>query len=622
MCGIVGIYHLQCEITPSQAILKKMADTIVYRGPDDEGYHIDKGLGFGFRRLSIIDLGGGHQPISNEDSTVMLICNGEIYNYKELRRNLQLDGHLFKTDCDIEVLVHLYEEVGENLLKALNGQFAFAIFDQKRERLLLGRDHVGIAPLFYTVADNTLIFASEIKAILQHPAVQREVDLTGLDQMLTFPGLISPRTMFKNIHALKPGHYLLVEDGKLSVREYWDLSYPTSDQINYQLSETDALELLDEQLRKAVNYRLNADVPVGFYLSGGLDSSLIASLIHTLSPGEHRHSFSIGFAQQEIDERRYQRMMVEQVKSQHHETVFDWRAISERLPAIIYHAESPLKESYNTCSLALSQLVHQHDIRVVLTGEGADELFAGYVGYRFDQQRQNEEESTDLDELLAQELQEKLWGDGQFFYEKNYHGFKETKTALYSQALVDQFDQFDCIQRPLVDKSKLLGRHALHKRSYLDFKFRLSDHLLADHGDRVAYANSVEARYPFLDVNVIAAAQKLPPNLLLNGMIEKYILKQLSARYLPEAVIKREKFSFVAPGSPYLLQQNVSWINELLSRERIKRDGYFNPDTVERLKKIYGMPGFTLSQTFDDDLLMMVLTFNIFLDTFHLPRIG
>jgi asparagine synthase (glutamine-hydrolysing) len=620
MCGIVGIYHLAGEITPSQAILKKMADTIVYRGPDDEGYHIDKGVGLGFRRLSIIDLGGGHQPISNEDGSITLICNGEIYNYKALRQCLQAERHVFKTQCDIEVLVHLYEKQGENLFKNLNGQFAFALFDQKRQRLLLGRDHVGIAPLFYTVVDNTLIFGSEIKAILQHPAVKRDVDLTGLDQMLTFPGLISPRTMFKNIHALKPGHYLVAEKGRVSVHEYWDLSYPSSDDINYQLRETDALEMLDEQLRNAVNYRLNADVPVGFYLSGGLDSSLIASLIHTLSPGEHRHSFSIGFAQQEIDERRYQRMMVAQVQSQHHETIFDWQAISERLPAIIYHAESPLKESYNTCSLALSQLVHEHDIRVVLTGEGADELFAGYVGYRFDQQRQTEAEATDLDDLLAQELQEKLWGDGQFFYEKNYHAFKDTKTALYSQHLVEQFDTIDCTQHPLVDKSKLQGRHPLHKRSYLDFKFRLSDHLLADHGDRVAYANSVEARYPFLDVNVIAAAQKLPPNLLLNGMLEKYILKQLSARYLPEAVIKREKFSFVAPGSPYLLQQNVPWINDLLSYQRIKQDGYFNPDTVERLKKIYGAPGFTLSQTFDDDLLMLVLTFNIFLDTFALPR--
>ncbi|MEZ5671989.1 MAG: asparagine synthase-related protein [Thiotrichaceae bacterium] len=248
--------------------------------------------------------------------------------------------------------------------------------------------------------------------------------------------------------------------------------------------------------------------------------------------------------------------------------------------------------------------------------------YSQVMGYRFDQQRQTEEEGSDLDELSAGVGKKKLWGDGQFFYEKNYHSFKDTKTALYSQQLVDKFDEIDCTQQPLVDKSKLQGRHALHKRSYLDFKFRLSDHLLADHGDRVAYANSVEARYPFLDVNVIAAAQKLPPNLLLNGMLEKYILKKLSARYLPEPVIKREKFSFVAPGSPYLLQQNVPWINDLLSYQRIKQDGYFNPDTVERLKKIYSAPGFTLSQTFDDDLLMLVLAFNIFLDTFALPRIG
>jgi asparagine synthase (glutamine-hydrolysing) len=618
MCGIVGIYDLWGRHRVERELLLSMADTLRHRGPDDSGLYMEGNLGLGFRRLSIIDLATGNQPIYNEDRSIISICNGEIYNYRELRGFLQSKGHRFYTSSDVEVLVHLYEESGTDLLARLNGQFAFAIFDKENGKLFLARDHVGIAPLFYSFTKDIFIFASEMKAILKHPLVDFEIDLTALDQMFSFPGIPSPRTICSNIRSLKPGHYIVVENGRVEIKGYWDLDYPLASELDYGKPESYYVERLDELLAKAVKYRLQADVPVGFYLSGGLDSSLIATMIQSVHPQDGMNSFSIGFNDGEIDERRYQRLVSDRVGSIHHEIVFDWQDISRRLNRTIYHAECPLKESYDTCSLALSELVREHGIKVVLTGEGADELFAGYVGYRFDRQRQElGEDLLDAEMMMERELRERMWGDPNLLYERDQYEFRETKLAIYSEELGSRLAEFDSVNDRMVDRDKLHGRHPIHKRSYLDFKLRLSDHLLADHGDRVAYANSVEARYPFLDIDVIEFAKTIPPDLLLNEAVEKYILRRVAGRYLPDQVINREKFAFVAPGSPYLLRQDIEWMEEILSYEKIRREGYFNPETIERLKKIYKDEDFSLSQTFDNDLLMIVLTFEIVLDLFE-----
>ena len=622
MCGIAGLFDLYGRHKVEGELLVSMANTLKHRGPDDSGFYVEDHLGLAFRRLSIVDLVEGNQPHYNEDRDVISICNGEIYNYRELRDLLTSKGHRFNTHCDVEILVHLYEEYGFDFLNKLNGQFAMAIYDKKGRTLFLARDHVGISPLFYTVVGGTLIFASEIKAILIHPSVQRDVDLTGLDQIFTFPGLVSPRTMFKNIYSLGPGHLMKAGNGNIETMKYWDLNYPLEDELEDSRPETFYRERLDELIRQAIKYRVHADVPVGFYLSGGVDSSLIAAVIKDIYPEGEWHSFSIGFNEADIDERKYQRLISNQVGSTHHEIVFDWSDISNRLKDAVYHAEYPLKESYDTCSLALSELVRKNGFKVVLTGEGADEMFAGYVGYRFDQLRQEQEDDL-LDVAIAMEnqIREKLWGDSRFLYERNFYEFKEIKAAIYSDVLNDNLNEFDCTnQEGFIDKSKVIHRHPIHKRSYIDFKLRISDHLLADHGDRVAYANSVEARYPFLDIDVIEFVKMIPPNLLLNGAKEKYILRKVSEKYLPEELTGREKFAFVAPGSPYLLKQNIQWMNDLLSYEKIKREGFFNPDTIERLKTRSCANHFTINQTFDNDLLMIVLTFEIFLEMFMAPR--
>jgi asparagine synthase (glutamine-hydrolysing) len=621
VCGFAGYLDLSGKGRISRDRLIRMGESLIHRGPDDLGYHVGEQLGLGFRRLSIVDLAGGAQPMYSADRSIVMVCNGEIFNHRELRAELTGKGHRFKTSCDVEVLPYLYQEHGVELLDRLNGQFAFAIFDQQKQRLLLARDHVGIIPLYYTVQDGILIFGSEIKALLQHGALRAEVNLTGLDQVLSMPGLVSPETMFKGVHSLPPGHCLIVENGDLRVKSYWDLDYPRADEPIERHPEDYYVEGLAERLTRSVKYRLQADVPVGFYLSGGLDSSLLAGIIHALVEGQSRHSFSIGFNDRQMSEVRYQQLMADYVGSIHHEIIFDWSEIVERLREMVYHAECPVKETYNTCSMALAQAAKSNGISVILTGEGADELFAGYVGYRFDQsqRRGHAALSEDLESSLEAEMCEQVWGDPDLFYEHGFLQLGELKRALYSPAVNDQLDDFDCFRRPIVDQRKLAGRHRLHQRSYLDFKLRLADHLLTDHGDRMAMARSVECRYPFLDRDVIEFARTMPPDLKLNGTSEKYVVKQVARRLIPTEIIDRQKFGFHAPGSPYLLKQKIAWIQDMLSYERIRRQGYFNPDFVEQLKSQYGKPDFRLNLPFENDLLMIVLSFGVFLDVFGLP---
>jgi asparagine synthase (glutamine-hydrolysing) len=621
MCGFAGYVDMRKERKIDEDLLAKMTDKLVHRGPDSAGYFVEEGIGLGFRRLSIIDLESGDQPIFNEDKSVVVVCNGEIYNYLELRTALIQKGHTFRTASDVEVLVHLYEEDGVDFITKLNGQFAFALYDRKKQQLLLARDHFGINPLYYTIVDDVLIFASEIKAILEHPVVKRQVDLTGLDQIFSFPGIVSPRTMFKEVNSLKSGCYLRANSHP-EIHEYWDLDYPRIGELEYKQPEAYYVDKLKNHFTRAVKYRLQADVPVGFYLSGGQDSSMIAAMISNLSPNVQRHSFSIAFTDDEINEQKFQRMMAKIADSVHHEIIFDWSEISSRLTDMIYHCECPVKETYNTCSLALSEAAKNAGIKVILTGEGADELFAGYVGYRCDQFGNRKSRKHDLETVLEDEIRCKLWGDKNLFYETDYYPLREIKTAIYSERVNALYPEFDCVNFELINKERLRGRHFIHQRSYLDFKLRLADHLLSDHGDRMALANSVEARYPFLDIELAEFAREIPPDLKLNNFTEKYILKKVAQDLIPKQIIQREKFGFRAPGSPFLLQQKLEWINDLLSYERIKRQGYFNPDTIEALKSQYSQKGFRLNPHLEIDLLMMVLTFGILVDLFELPSLN
>ncbi len=598
-----------------------MMEALGHRGPDSSGHFVEGDLGLGFQRLGIVDLEHGDQPMFNEDRSVVMICNGEIFNFRELRTELAGNGHRFRSTCDVEVIVHLYEEYGIGLTDKLNGQFAFALFDRTRGKLILARDHFGIVPLFYTVVDGVLVFASEIKGILPHPAVTAEVDLVGLDQVLTFPGLVSPRTLFRGIESLGAGHSIQAGGEGITVKRYWDLDYPADGDLPYDRPESYYVNELRDRLQTSVRRRMQADVPVGVYLSGGLDSSLIAAMMRRADRSFDVRSFSVSFQQADINESKYQRLMSRLVESSHHEIPFDWSAIAERLAMMVYHAECPVKETYNTCSMALSEATRAQGVKVILACEGADELFGGYPGYRFDALGERRGRSADLDALLEAELRGQLWGSDEIFYERDYFAFREMKNGMYSSLVMDRFHEVDALSHPLIDREMLRGRARLHQRSYLDIKLRLADHLLGDHGDRMALANAVEVRYPFLDRDLVEFARFIPHDLKVRNLSEKYAVRKIAEGLVPHEIVSREKFGFRAPGSPYLLQQKIEWINDLLSYDRIARQGYFDPDVVERLKLQYSNAGHALHPHLEDDFLLVVLTFGILLDTFALPSL-
>ena len=619
MCGICGVFSIEGGKAVSQDVLENMTQTLVHRGPDDVGNLVLNSVGFGFRRLSIIDLKTGNQPFTNEDQSVYLICNGEIFNYREHRDALIAKGYHFRSNSDVEVLLHLYTEYGEKLLDKVNGQFAFVLFDKPRNRLFIARDHFGVVPFFYTIVDGRFIFGSEVKAILAHPAVERKVDLVGLDQVLSLPGLVSPRTMFAGIHSLPPGHCMQVDSNGAKSRPYWDLIYPTTNEDIGERTESFYREQLEVRLLASVQRRLQADVPIGAYLSGGLDSSLITGMMQSMH-SEAVRTFSITFGDQLINEREYQQHVVKRLGCQHHDYELSVDEIENRLRSVIRHSECPLKESYNTASMALSAATRAQGIPVVLSGEGADELFAGYLSYRFDAFRH---QSGSAEQLEPKEvaLRQRLWGDETIFYEKNLSQLEDTKRSLYSPLVREQYDEFDCSRHPVIDTQRLRGIHPIHKRSYLDMKLRVGDHLVGDHGDRMLLANSVEGRFPFLDVEVAQLATQIPPSLKLNGFNEKYILKQVARDYVPDTIIDREKYSFNAPGSPFLLREGSQWVEDMLSTETIRRQGYFDPGQVTALKNQYRKPDFRLSVPNEDDLLMIVLTFGVFLELFDMPAL-
>jgi asparagine synthase (glutamine-hydrolysing) len=617
MCGICGFVKYGETISgEDEYILRRMSDKLIHRGPDARDTLFFDNVGFGFTRLSIIGLENGMQPIYNEDENLVLICNGEIFNYIELKKSLISQGHVFKTGSDVEVILHLYEDKGTQFLNDLNGQFAFALFDKRKRSLFCARDQLGILPFFYTFINNTFIFGSEIKAILEHPFVTASVDLVGLDQIFTFPGLISPRTMFQNVRSLENGHFLLIDnDGEITDREYWDLPSHREDPGIHEKSEAKYLEELDYQFENAVRLRLRSDVPIGLYLSGGLDSAMIGMKVDKLSHQHIKKAFSITFPDSRISESAFQKIIAKECHAELHQKTFFYSDIKDRLHRAIYHCECPIKETYNTASLHLSKAVRDKELKVILSGEGADEFFGGYVGYRFDKMRMQRliKNTVSTEEF---DLRTRIWGDGEFFYESNFVESGQLRKNIYADALRSDFDRINCLNHHVIDPEKIRGRDILNKRSYIDYKLRLVDHLISDHGDRMAMANSVEVRYPFLDKNFVEFSTTVPSDLKLNEFTEKYILRRLAEKTVPKEILNREKFGFVAPGSPYLLQRKIEYINDILSYETIRRQGYFNADYIEKLKKQYSEPGFSINVPFETDVLLIVITFGIFLEQF------
>lgn len=602
MCGICGIYDLTDSHHLTGGLIQKMLDAIRHRGPDGSRIKLLRGLALGFNRLSFLDLEGGMQPLANENHTLWMICNGEIFNHRELRRELTARGHAFRTRTDTEVILHLYEEYGLDFPSRLNGQFAIALYDEKEDQLLLVRDQIGIAPLFYNVKDGKVVFASEIKAILECPWVDRKLNLKAVDQLMNFPGVISPETFFEGIYSLPAGHMLkITKNAGVRDIEYWDLLYAQTEEEDR--GEAYYVEKLREMLKCAISRRLYADVPIGFYISGGLDSAIIACFIGKYLL-ESYYSFSAEIGTAELDESRFQRIVQNSVNSKHYATKVGEEEIWQNLYNVVYFAESGLKESYDVAAYLMSALVQHTPAKAVLTGQGSDEFFCGYAGYMVDLFREMQKGRMTEEEC---EVNERLWGDPYFRYERNHPQIRKIQQTIYSDRIRGEIDRFSAWAKSPINVACVKGLSAQKRRSYIDYKLRLSDHLLIEHGDHMFFSHSVEGRHPFLDSELLTFVASIPDKYKLNGTKEKYILKKAGEGIVPDEILKRRKFPFQAPGMSALVKKAKGEI-DFLSDALIKKYDIFDAAKVNELKKVYLADDFKLMGAYEIDYLLIVMT--------------
>lgn len=616
MCGIAGFlnsngYNKDDNIN----LLKKMVNVIKHRGPDEQSYYVNDICGLGFCRLSIIDLQKGKQPFFNEDKTVVVIGNGEIFGYKEIRNELIKKNHHFDTECDIEVLVHLYEEEGINFFKKLRGQFAFVIVDIKKHRFYLVRDQFGVCPLFYTQKAGNVIFGSEIKAILEYPEIDRKINIEALDQFFTLPGLANPNSIFKNIFSVAPGHFIEVDsNGNFTDNEYWDVTFPQDDPDNYITDPEEVRYNIEKLLVESVNKCLiHSDVEVGALLSGGLDSSLINAILKELSP-EVRRTFSVVLGSNKYDESNYQSQVTEYTGFKNEKILFQTDDIIDNLKNIIYYCECPIKESVNVALYKLSSTIRKNNLKVVLSGEGADEIFAGYLGYLGDIAFGNSRD-RDIEEM---KICKKLFDDEMFKYDVDYKENELTKKLILTPNAYDLTIKNDFKEKGIINLEKIKGVHPINRRSYLDIKLRLPELLLMNQHDHMFAANSVEARYPFLNVDLVKYAAKMHPNFKIKGAKQKYILREIAKTKLPKTIVKRSKFPFVTPSSPDVLKANEKFIRDILSEDTIKRQGIFNYDEINNMINMYLKNDTQFHINFNSDVLMQIISFTLLVDKFNI----
>lgn len=596
MCGICGRFNFDREENVPPALLKEMADTISHRGPDDEGYYVSGPVGLGFRRLSIIDLKTGHQPLSNEDGTVWIVFNGEIYNYRELRQYLQAKGHVFKTKTDTEVIVHLYEEFGAACVEKLRGMFAFAIWDGRQEVLLLARDRVGIKPLYYRLTDECIVFGSEIKAILADPEVQPEVLPGMIDRFLTFYYVPGEETLFRDIRKLAPGSYLVIQGGKTQITRYWDLHFSTTAR-----SIEDAAQSLLVLLEESVRLHMISDVPLGFLLSGGVDST--AMLGFAIGKTEHKiSSYTIGFSDPGVtDERPYARLAAARYGSEHHEMTIGARDFADFLPQYIWHMEEPVCEPPAVALFYISRLAKEF-VKVLISGEGGDEAFAGYPNYRSMLWLERLKSVCSplkvafpaiLDVFNYFPAFPKLKKYAQLLntpFDSYYYSRTSTPFTFFNSRMgelySDDFLQAINKQRSVTPVTRYLQNGAaedpLSKMLYVDTKTWLPDDLLIK-ADRMTMANSVELRVPLLDHKILEFAASLQGSYKVRGFTTKYIAKKALSERVPREILDRKKTGFPVPYDAWMRGELKGWMcGILLDRETLAR-GYFRKSTIEKL---------------------------------------
>jgi asparagine synthase (glutamine-hydrolysing) len=609
MCGIAGIVNLAEGLGPCEASqLTDMVATIGYRGPDEFGTYRDHHAGLAHARLSIIDLATGQQPLANETDSIWIVFNGEIFNYIELAKELAALGHTFRTRSDTEVIVHAYEQWGEDAFRRFNGQWALALWDARRKSLVLARDPFGVRPLYICVHERRLYFASEVKAIFAaEPGIPRRFDPVGLDQLFTFWTPVAPATVFAGVEELPPGCVRTYCGHTVRETRAYDPQYPVADDGLFRGTLEDATEEVRAALEDATRLRMvRSDVPVGSYLSGGLDSSLVAAL-GLRAKGAQFSTFSLRFKDAEYDETPYQRLMSEHLGSDHHEVLVGREDIARVFPSVIAHTERPILRTAPAPLYLLSKLVHDSGIKVVLTGEGADELFAGYDLFREAKVRRfwaREPQSIRRPKLLqrlypylarspvAQDAMMRRFF-GQRLEDSDTPGFGHALRWSGTSALKRLFSaDLRSAAAPLTASDDLLaslpdrfaGWTSLAKDQYLEIRTLLSGYLLSSQGDRMLMAHSVEGRFPFLDRRVAALAESLPAEYKLRVLDEKHVLKRAAAGLIPQRLIERPKQPYRAPDAlSFCNAAAAEWIADVADERSLREAGVFDPAAASKL---------------------------------------
>lgn len=602
MCGIAGIIDLNGKRQPDPAVVTRMADALWHRGPDEDGYLIRPGLGFANRRLSIVGLGDGSQPIFNEDGTVAVVYNGELFDYPERKAELEAKGHTFRTHTDTEIIVHLYEEYGEGVFAQLKGQFAIALVDFSKRTVFLARDRVGICPLHWSRQGDWLYFGSEIKALLASGAVQAAIDPRGVDHLFTFFAMGTRRTMFEGVNSLLPGHYLKMafrSDGKpaeIVERQYWDIDFPDAgDEL-----DGDPKMLIDEfeaRFRRAVEIRLRADVPVVGYLSGGVDSAYVLATASKLR-GSPIPSFTIQVPGKGLDETSDALFSARAIGSRPTILRSDSTVIANTYPQLIASADSPVIDTSCAALWRLAQEVHDQGYKVAMTGEGSDEAFAGYIWFKL----RKLSYFMDVGGSYASDAVNRMFRMRMAPYHSKaqlkriddimgrahaqtliYHLVGQSRDRYFSGDMKARIGSHVPYEDVPVDAERVRRWDPLNQSLYYGYKVHLPGLLLNHKGDRVAMANSVETRYPFLDEDVIDYVSKLAPRWKLRGMMrDKFLLRHAAARVLPKEAAFRKKGMFRAPLAESFFINPPQYVRDLMSPESLAKTGYFDVAAVRR----------------------------------------
>jgi len=586
MCGICGVVNVDRHEPVDRGILQVMRDTMEYRGPDASGLYVDGAVGLAHRRLSIIDVAGGHQPMTNEDGSVCIVFNGEVYNYIELRKAYLEGHHRFATSSDTEVMVHLYEEFGADCVTLFNGMFAFALWDRRTRTLMLARDRVGVKPLYYTVQDGTLVFASEIKALLVHPKVRTRVDASTIDEFITYGYVQSPRTAFEGILRVPEGHVLIWRDGVVRITKYWDVAFEPDE----RRSEQDHVDRVRELLTDSLKLRLRSDVPLGVLLSGGVDSSAVVAML-SREVGKVK-TFSIGFdAGDNFNELPQARRLAEHFGTDHHEMILRPQAFRDFIPQFARYMDEPVTEAAAIPLYFVCQLTAKH-VKVVLSGEGSDELFGGYPAYRRMQLLERYRSLPAAARRLVEPILKRALADsklGRYLdlaaspLERRYSGGHLYDVRLRDTLYRPEFaaaagDPFAAVA-PVYAASQEWD--TLGRLLYLDTKTWLPNDILIK-ADRMSMANSIELRVPFLDYRLIEYAASIPSRFKVRGSTSKYVLKRALQGLVPQWILDRKKMGFPTPLARMFRGELHEYVKAVLFDPRTDR-GYFDAREVRRL---------------------------------------